>query len=224
MVIDRTKLIGNIFEGLNLEENNYYNVILRDAIVNNYEDKYLGKLIKTYRVKNNEKIALPSIERKIIKSFLNDNYDRYFIFSKWIDESLNEFTANDLVNSDKSLTVKYNYIYVPLVANIQVINGEQTMMNSFTIHSSFLIYMDSEYNIENYKIKIQVINSEYESDGEYKNTINFTIEDLDDFEGNILELSDAIYLYLDSKKNNQYEDLLIDLKLNIYRSDASTGD
>lgn len=223
-MIDRTKLIGNIFESLNLEENNYYNVVLRDAIINDYEDRYLGKLIKTYRVKNNSKIILPSIKRKILKSFLNDNYDRYFIFNKWIDESLNEFTSDDLVNSDKHLTVKYNYIYVPLVANIQVVNGEQTMMNPFTIISSFPIYMDNEYNIENYRIKIQITNSECVSDNKYKNTINFTVEDLDDFEGNILELSDAIYLYLDRTTKTQYEDLLIDLKLNIYRSDASTGD
>ena len=77
MIIDRTKLIGNIFENLYLEEENYYNVVLRDEIVNDYEHVYLGKLINTYRVKNNSTITLPKVERKVIKASTFAMYDKY---------------------------------------------------------------------------------------------------------------------------------------------------
>lgn len=224
MIIDRTKLIGNIFEHLNLEDENYYNVVLRDEIFNDYEHVYLGKLINTYRVKNNSTITLPKVERKVIKATTFAMYDKYYIFDKWIDEEMNDFISDNLINTNKTITAKYKYIYVPKVANIQEINGVQNMMNTFIVKSSFPIYVRSYYFVEDYLIKTNVITNYNELTREYETEIKFVIEELEEFEGNSLSINDNIYLFKEPSKINLYDDLIITLNMNIYRSDASTGD
>ena len=59
---------------------------------------------------------------------------------------------------------------------------------------------------------------------EYQTLVEFSLKELDDFEGNALELNGQILLF--DQNNYAYinNDLLIDVKLNFYRSDASTGD
>ena len=224
MIIDRTKLIGNIFEHLNLEDENYYNVVLRDEIFNDYEHVYLGKLINTYRVKNNSTITLPKVERKVIKASTFAMYDKYYIFDKSIDEEMNHFISDNLINTNKTITAKYKYIYVPKVANIQEINGVQNMMNTFIVKSSFPIYVRSYYFVEDYLIKTNVITNYNELTREYETEIKFVIEELEEFEGNSLSINDNIYLFKEPSKINLYDDLIITLNMNIYRSDASTGD
>lgn len=224
MILDSTKLNSNMFEQHDIQENEYFNVILRDSIEIEYEKRYLGKLLKTLRVKNNELIDLPNIERKVKKASQNEIYDKYFIFDKFIDEESNEFSSNNLVNSNKTLNVKYKYICVPKVANVQLVSGIQTMMGTFTIKTSFPIYLKEYYKVDDYDIKTTVVSNYNELYKEYENRISIIVEDLFDFEGNTLELNDVVYLYKDANKTKKEDDLLIDLKINIYRSDTSIGD
>ena len=224
MILDSTKLNSNIFEQHDIQENEYFNVILRDSIEIEYVKRYLGKLLKTLRVKNNELIVLPNIERKVKKASQNEIYDKYFIFDKFIDEESNEFSSNNLVNSNKTLNVKYKYICVPKVANVQLVSGIQTMIGTFTIKTSFPIYLKEYYKVDDYDIKTTVVSNYNELYKEYENRISIIVEDLFDFEGNTLELNDVVYLYKDANKTKKEDDLLIDLKINIYRSDTSIGD
>ena len=224
MILDSTKLNSNMFEQHDIQENEYFNVILRDSIEIEYEKRYLGKLLKTLRVKNNELIVLPNIERKVKKASQNEIYDKYFIFDKFIDEESNEFSSNNSVNSNKTLNVKYKYICVPKVANVQLVSGIQTMMGTFTIKTSFPIYLKEYYKVDDYDIKTTVVSNYNELYKEYENRISIIVEDLFDFEGNTLELNDVVYLYKDANKTKKEDDLLIDLKINIYRSDTSIGD
>ena len=213
MILDSTKLNSNMFEQHDIQENEYFNVILRDSIEIEYEKRYLGKLLKTLRVKNNELIVLPNIERKVKKASQNEIYDKYFIFDKFIDEESNEFSSNNLVNSNKTLNVKYKYICVPKVANVQLVSGIQTMMGTFTIKTSFPIYLKEYYKVDDYDIKTTVVSNYNELYKEYENSISIIVEDLFDFEGNTLELNDVVYLYKDANKTKKEDDLLIDLKI-----------
>lgn len=207
----------------NLNENNYYNVILRDEI-NSDEDKYLGKLIKTLRVKNNSLIDLPNAERKVFKPSSEFLFDYYKVFDKWLDDNGNVHGKNFLVQSNITLNASYNEVKVPKVANVQIINDTQSMMNTFIIRSTFPIYLNDEYQIENTVITIAQL-CVYESTmDEYQTTVEFTLKELDDFEGNTLELNGQILLFDQNNYDYINDDLSVDIKLNFYRSDASTGD
>ena len=224
MIIDDDQLIEDTLEGVTYDENNYYNVILRDAIFNENEYKYLGKLIRTLRTKNNTSINLPSVERKVYKTNNDLVFDYYYVFDKWLDEDDNEYKTNIFVKSNTTLNAKYNEIKVPKVAHIQIINDNQSMMSAFIIRSSFPIYMNEEYQIENILITISQLCVYDSIMNEYQTLVEFSLKELDDFEGNALELNGQILLF--DQNNYAYinNDLLIDVKLNFYRSDASTGD
>lgn len=98
------------------------------------------------------------------------------------------------------------------------------MMNTFIVKSSFPIYVRSYYFVEDYLIKTNVITNYNELTREYETEIKFVIEELEEFEGNSLSINDNIYLFKEPSKINLYDDLIITLNMNIYRSDASTGD
>lgn len=207
----------------NLNENNYYNVILRDEI-NSDEDKYLGKLIKTLRVRNNSLIDLPNAERKVYKPGSEFLFDYYKVFDKWSDDDGNVYSKNFLVESNITLNASYNEITVPKVANIQIINDTQSMMNTFIIRSTFPIYLNDEYQIEDTVITIVQL-CVYESTmDEYQTTVEFALKELDDFEGNTVELNGQFLLFDQNNYDYINDDLSVDIKLNFYRSDASTGD
>lgn len=206
-----------------LNENNYFNIILRDEI-NSDEDKYLGKLIKTLRVKNNSLINLPNAERKVYKPDLEFLFDCYKVFDKWSDDDGNVYSKNFLVESNITLNARYNEIKVPKVAKIQIINDTQSMMNTFIIRSTFPIYLKDEYQIDNIIITISQLCVYDSIMNEYQTTVEFLLNELDDFEGNALELNGQFLLFDQNNYDYINNDLLIDVKLNFYRSDASTGD
>lgn len=207
----------------NLNENNYYNVILRDEI-NSDEDKYLGKLIKTLRVKNNSLIDLPNAERKVFKPSSEFLFDYYKVFDKWLDDEGNAHGKNFLVQSNITLNASYNELKVPKVANVQIINDTQSMMNTFIIRSTFPIYLNDEYQIEDTVITIAQLCAYESTMDEYQTTVEFALKELDDFEGNTLELNGQFLLFDQNNYDYINDDLSVDIKLNFYRSDASTGD
>lgn len=151
-------------------------------------------------------------------------FDYYYVFDKWLDEDDNEYKTNIFVKSNTTLNAKYNEIKVPKVAHIQIINDNQSMMSAFIIRSSFPIYMNEEYQIENILITINQLCVYDSIMNEYQTLVEFSLKELDDFEGNTLELNGQILLF--DQNNYAYinNDLLIDVKLNFYRSEASTGD
>ena len=188
------------------------------------EDKYLGKLIKTLRVKNNSLIDLPNAERKVFKPSSEFLFDYYKVFDKWLDDEGNAHGKNFLVQSNITLNASYNELKVPKVANVQIINDTQSMMNTFIIRSTFPIYLNDEYQIEDTVITIAQLCAYESTMDEYQTTVEFALKELDDFEGNTLELNGQFLLFDQNNYDYINDDLSVDIKLNFYRSDASTGD
>lgn len=220
-ISDSTIYNGDIGNSINytLAENAYVNVILRDKVIDDYKNPFLGDLFKVLRVERESLINYPKMDNIILEDIIS-NIRHYHIFTGWKTNE-NNLPQSIALNYQELFAVREKYS-IPNNVNIQLVDGLYSLMDEFKIYATKDFNIQNQINGNGFQINI-IKNSIYRAPiNQYEISFEFIINMTNSIEGNCICL-DNLKLQLFDMDTEQML-LEHEFNINIFTSDSSTGD
>ena len=210
--------IGNPIDYI-FVENAYVNVILRDKVIDDGKNPFLGDLFKVLRVERESTINYPSIDNIVLEDIILNNTN-YYIFSGW-KTSENNLPQTIALNNQELFAVREKYS-IPNYVNIQLVGDLYSLIDEFKVYSTKDFHVQNQISCNGIQINI-IKNSIYHASiNQYETNFEFIINMTNSIEGNCICL-DNLKLQLFDIDTGQMI-LEHEFNMNIFTSDSSTGD